>query len=234
MKPVLSLFYLVLTAILFSACKDERAEQENKWLLTEIVRLKKDSTLLSKRIDSIKIAYEQLEARYSGINSIKDSLENEVDKQAKFEALRRKAESMPFELPSVSLQNQDVNGKMLKAGSPFKKSEVRYLSFKGKAINNASKVGKNLKGQLYAVFRKGTMVQQMPASGTFKSSKGINQIFTNSWSINSSEEAVLIDKGIGDKSRGILASGDWTLELWFQPLGATQAYLLIKKEFEIL
>ncbi len=234
MKPILSLFCLALMAIMFGACKDERAEQENKRLSNEIARLKKDSALLSKQVDSIKIAYNELEARYSGINSIKDSLKNQVDKQAKLETLRRKAESMPFELPSVSLQNQDVNGKMLKAGSPFKKSEVRYLAFKGKAVNNAAKVGKNLRGQLYAVFRKGTMVQQMPASGTFKSSKGINQIFTNSWSISSSDEAVMIDKGIGDKSRGILATGNWTLELWFQPSGAAQAYLLTKKEFEIL
>ena len=77
------------------------------------------------------------------------------------------------------------------------------------------------------------MIQQMAASGTFKSNKGINQIYTNAWEIVSKDESFVINKGIGDKSRGILATGQWTLELWFQPNGATEAYKLTETKFEI-
>ena len=233
MKSTVVSFICFVLFCFMTSCKDEQMEKDNQRLVADNNRMTKAIAFQKSRFDSLQSLYDGLKQHLDDVNKAKDTLQQKISKQAQLELLRKKAESMPFELKSVSLQNHAIDNKVLKASSPFKKSEVRFLTFKGMGINNAAKVGRTLKGKMYGIFKKGSMIQQMAASGTFKSNKGINQIYTNAWEIVSKDESFVINKGIGDKSRGILATGQWTLELWFQPNGATEAYKLTETKFEI-
>ena len=234
MKSLFRSFFLLLAVSYLAACKDEQLQEEKKKLLAENNRLIKELALEKARFDSLKTSYSSLEKQAIALNSAKDTLQLKMEKQARLEILRKKAEEKPMELSSITVQNESDKAQVLKAKSPFTKSEARYISFKGTAINNAAKVQKKLSGRLLSVYRLGTLVQQMKnTSGTFISDEGSNKVFTHSWDIQADKETFALDKGIGDKSRGIFQPGDWTLELWFEPKGKSKAYKLTEGRFQI-
>jgi hypothetical protein len=234
MKSQLRLFFVLVTILLLAACKDEQLQEEKKKLLAENNRLIKELSLEKARFDSLKNSFSILEKQAVALNSAKDTLQLKMEKQAKLEILRKKADEKPLELATITVQNESDKAQVLKVKSPFLKSEARYISFKGTAINNAAKVQKKLVGRLLSVYRLGTLVQQMKnTSGTFTSDDGSNKVFTHSWDIQSDKETFALDKGIGDKSRGIFQSGEWTLELWFEPKGKSKAYKLTEGKFQI-
>ncbi len=234
MKHLLTVLSCLLSCLPFMSCKNESIEQNNKKLLADNNRLVKEVAQSRLRYDSLKMQFDELNKRFTLVNSQKDTLLLKINKQAQFESLRKRAESMPLELSSITVQNESDKEKVLKVKGPFNKSETRYISFKGTAINNAAKMGKKLSGRILGVYRLGTLVQQMKnTSGTFTGDDGLNKIYTHAWDIASDKESIPLDKGIGDKARGIFQAGHWTLELWFEPKGANRAYKLAEGKFDI-
>lgn len=234
MKQLLSVLSCLVFCLSFTSCKNESIEQDNKRLLADNNRLVKEIAQSKWRFDSLKMQFDELNKRFTLANSQKDTLQSKIKQQALNELLRKKAESMPLELSSITIQNENDKEKVLKVKGPFKKSEARYISFKGTATNNAAKMGKKLLGKIMGVYRLGTLVQQMKnTSGTFTGDDGLNKIYTHSWDIASDKESIPLDKGIGDKTRGIFQAGRWTLELWFEPKGANRAYKLAEGKFDI-
>lgn len=234
MKQLLSVLSCLVFCLSFTSCKNESVEQDNKKLLADNNRLVKEIAQSKWRFDSLKMQFDELNKRFTLANSQKDTLQSKIKQQALNELLRKKAESMPLELSSITIQNENDKEKVLKVKGPFKKSEARYISFKGTATNNAAKMGKKLLGKIMGVYRLGTLVQQMKnTSGTFTGDDGLNKIYTHSWDIASDKESIPLDKGIGDKTRGIFQAGRWTLELWFEPKGANRAYKLAEGKFDI-
>ena len=234
MKQLLTVLSCFVFCSTFTSCKNETIEKDNKKLLADNNRLVKEMAQSKLRYDSLKMQFEELNKQFTLANLQKDTLLLKINKQAQFESLRKRAESMPLELSSITIQNENDKEKVLKAKSPFKKSEARYISFKGTATNNAAKMGKKLSGRIMGVYRLGTLVQQMKnTSGTFTGDDGMNKIYTHAWDITSDKESIPLDKGIGDKTRGIFQAGHWTLELWFEPKGANRAYKLAEGKFEI-
>lgn len=235
MKQLLTVLSCLVFCLTFMSCKNETFEQDNKKLLADNNRLVKEMAQSKLRYDSLKMQFDDLNKQFTLANSQKDTLLLKINKQAQFESLRKRAESMPLELSSITIQNENDKEKVLKVKGPFKKSEARFISFKGTATNNAAKMGKKLSGRIMGVYRLGTLVQQMKnTSGTFTGDDGLNKIYTHSWDIASDKESIPLDKGIGDKTRGIFQAGHWTLELWFEPKGANRAYKLAEGKFEIL
>ena len=234
MKQLLSVLSCLFFCLIFMSCKNESFEQDNKKLLADNNRLVKEIAQSRLRFDSLKMQLDDLNKRFTLVNAQKDSLLLKINKQAQLESLRKRAESMPLELPSITIQNENDKDKVLKLKSPFNKADARYISFKGTAVNNAAKVGKKLSGRIMGVYRLGTLVQQMKnTSGTFTGDDGLNKIYTHAWEISSDKESIPLDKGIGDKTRGIFQAGHWTLELWFEPKGANRAYKLAEGKFDI-
>jgi hypothetical protein len=230
------LYFLVIlfTFLSFSACRNpqndsERAAlfAENNRLIKELANEKTHSEALMKSIDS-------LESINASLVQARDTLQMKMKKQADADALRQKAASKPLELDAFTVVNEAVNGSVLKAKAPFKKSEIRYLSFRGTAVNNVAKNKQILRGQLYAIYRLGGLVQRMDnTSGTFTGSDNKKYVFTHSWALTSDKESLGLDKGIGDKARGIFEKGNWTLELWFEPKGKGVAVKMSESKFEI-
>jgi hypothetical protein len=228
---------VLLICILFfsiSACKNPQNESEraalfaeNNRLIKELANEKTHSEALIKSIDS-------LENINASLIQARDTLQQKIKKQADADVLRQKALNKPLEMASFAVLNEASNGSVLKAKPPFKKNEIRYLSFKGSAINNIAKNKQILRGQLYAIYRLGGLVQRMDnTSGTFTGSDSKKYVFTHSWELSSDKETIGLDKGIGDKSRGIFEKGNWTLELWFEPKGKGVASKVSEAKFEI-
>lgn len=234
MKSLFQKAFFIVLSLLTIACKDVKMQEEVKRLSTDNIRLVKEIASEKARFDSLKVENTALKQQIATLSNSRDTLAQQLNQKALLETLRKKADEKPLELTSISIQNQTDKGQILKAKSPFSKAEVRYLSFKGAATNNAAKVQKKLSGRLYSVYRLGTLVQQMrTTSGTFATQDGMNKIYTHSWEIQSDKEAIALDKGIGDKNRGIFQAGNWTLELWFQPQNKAKAYKLTEAQFDI-
>lgn len=228
-------YTLFLPPLLFvTACQDIKVQEENKRLAADNNKLVKELATEKAHIDSLKSENTLLKQQINSLSTAKDTLARQLNAKNQLELLRKKAESIPLELGTITIQNETDKGQVLKQKGPFSRSEVRYLSFKGTAINNLAKMQRKLSGKLYGVYRLGTLVQQMrTTSGTFTTDEGMNKIYTHSWSIQTDKESLALDKGIGDKSRGIFQAGQWTLELWFQPQNKSHAYKLTESKFEI-
>ena len=223
MKRILFLSFIFI----FSACKNDSLEQTNKRLLAENNRLIKEIANGKVHADSLQMTIDELA-------NAKDTLQSRLQKQAESEVLRRKATEKPLEMPTILIQNESATNVVLKVKGPFKKAEVRYLSFKTNAVNNLAKVKQKLNGRLYAIYRLGSLVQRMDnTSGTFVGDDGKKYVFTHSWELASDKISIPIDKGIGDKVRGIFEKGGWTLELWFEPRGRGTAIKMTEGKFEI-
>ncbi len=220
---------ILFACFIFSACatdpsvekEKQRLLAENNRLIKELADSKSENELLKKEIESLTTAA--------------DTLQKSLKKQADLESLRRRAAEKPLELPTekFAVQNLDAKNKVLKTASPFKNASVRYISFRLNATNNLAKINQKLAGKLYAIYRLGTLVQRMESVGTFKGSDGNQYVFTKMWEISSEKDILPLDKGIGDKARGIFEKGNWTLELWFEKKGSAVAYKLGESKFSI-
>jgi hypothetical protein len=227
----------LLIPILFcgiSACRNPQNESERAALFAENNRLIKELANEKTHSEALLKSIDSLETINAGLVQARDTLQQKMKKQADADALRQKALNKPLEMASFAVVNEGANGSVLKAKPPFKKNEIRYLSFKGTAINNVAKNKQILRGQLYAIYRLGGLVQRMDnTSGTFTGSDNKKYVFTHSWELNSDKESIGLDKGIGDKARGIFEKGNWTLELWFEPKGKGAAVKVGEAKFEI-
>jgi hypothetical protein len=227
--PNLKQIYPVL--LLFAACQD------TKPLELELQKKELENARLVQELTQTKAAYEEtraaLQVQINVLNTVKDTLNFQLKKQAEKELRHKKALEKPLEIPDFTIQNQTEKGIVLHPKSPFKKGEVRYLSFKTKAINNKSKIGEVLEGKIYAVYRLGTLVQRMANAGTFMDNDGKTYFFTNVWAIKTHEPLCVLDKGIGDKNKGIFEKGKWTIELWFELKNSNRAMKLAENTFEI-
>lgn len=216
---------------LFVACQD------TKPLELELQKQAIENARLAKELTQTKAAYEEtrasLQEQINVLNGVKDTLQFQLKKQAEKEALNKKAIEKPLQIANFTIQNQTEKGALLTDKSPFKKATVRYLCFKTKATNNRSKIGQVLEGKLYAVYRLGTLVQRMANAGTFTGDDGKSYFFTNVWAIKSQESVLALDKGIGDKNKGIFEKGKWTVELWFELKNSNQASKLAENTFVI-
>jgi hypothetical protein len=213
-----------------TACRNTQNDTERQRLLTENNRLIKEMATEKEHTDALLKTIDSLESINEKLVQAKDTLQLKIKKQADLESLRQK----PLEMASFTVVNEAANGSVLKAKAPFKKNEIRYLSFRGNAINNVAKNKQILRGQLYAIYRLGGLVQRMDnTSGTFTGYDNKKYVFTHAWDINSDKESIGFDKGIGDKSRGIFEKGNWTLELWFEPKGKSVAVKINEAKFEI-
>jgi hypothetical protein len=229
-----SFLFILILFLSISACRNPQNESEraalfaeNNRLIKELANEKTHSEALIKSIDS-------LESINTSLVQARDTLQLKMKKQADADALRQKAANKPLELAVFTVVNEAANGSVLKAKAPFKKSDIRYLSFRGTAVNNAAKNKQILRGQLYAIYRLGGLVQRMDnSSGTFTGSDNKKYVFTHSWELTSDKESLGLDKGIGDKTRGIFEKGNWTLELWFEPKGKGVAMKMSEAKFEI-
>ena len=219
---------------LLGACKNNQSDGERERLLSESNRLIKELASANERNEQLKKTADSLKSIIHELTQARDTLQQKMKKQADLEALRLKALNKPLEMPTFSVINEAANGSPLKTKSPFKKNEVRYLSFKGTAVNNVAKNKQILRGRLYAIYRLGGLVQRMDnTSGTFTGSDNKKYVFTNAWELKSDKETIALDKGIGDKSRGIFEKGNWTLELWFEALNKGNALKISEAKFEI-
>ena len=222
-KPLFLIFCLV-----FTACQDTTPLEQ------EIQKLNTEKVQLSKELNELKSTVAVLKQNNDALNSAKDTLQIRLKKQAELEIFRAKALDTPLEIAAFTVQNETEKGAVLNVKSPFKKNTLRYLSFKATAINNKNKIGQPLEGKLYAIYRLGTLVQRMANAGTFIGNDGKKYIYTNAWNLASDTPSVLLDKGIGDATRGIFEKGNWTLELWFEVKNSTKAYKLAESSFEII
>jgi hypothetical protein len=219
---------------LFAACQDTKPlELEIQKRTNENARLVQELTQTKAAFEETKAVNAALQEQIETINSEKDTLQTKLKKQAEQEARLKKSLEKPLEIGSFSIQNQTEKGAILQAKSPFKKSDVRYLSFKSQAVNNKGKIGQQLEGKLYAVYRLGSLVQRMANAGTFTGNDGKNYIYTNAWAVKSGEPIVALDKGIGDKSKGIFEKGKWSVELWFELKNTNKAFKLAENGFVI-
>ena len=220
--------------LLFTACQDTKPlELEIQKRTTENARLSQELTQTKAAFEETKAAYADLQQEVNTLNSVKDTLQLKLKKQAEIEVLHKKAVEKPLEITSFTIQNQTEKGVALNLKSPFKKADVRYLSFKTKALNNKGRIGQVLEGKLYAVYRLGTLVQRMANVGTFTGNDGKNYIYTNAWTIKSDEPFLVLDKGIGDKNKGIFEKGAWAVELWFELKNSNRAFKLAENSFTI-
>lgn len=220
--------------LLFTACQDTKPlELEIQKRTTENARLTQELTQTKADFEETQAAYMDLKEIVNDLNLEKDTLKIQLKKQTEKEALHKKAVEKPLEIDRFTIQNQTEKGIVLQAKSPFKKQTVRYLSFKTQAINNKGRMGQLLEGKLYAVYRLGSLVQRMANTGTFTGNDNKNYIYTHAWTIKSEDTSLLLDKGIGDKTKGIFEKGHWAVELWFQLKNANQAFKLGENTFDI-
>ena len=220
-----SLFLILL--LFFIACEDAEP------LKQEIQKLYGENAKLNKELIDLKGTVSNLKRNNDALNSARDTLQIQLKKQTELETLRAKALEKPLELPTFTVQNETEKGVVLQLKSPFKKNALRYLSFKALAINNKNKVEQTLEGKIYAIYRLGTLVQRMANAGTFMGIDGKKYIYTNAWTVVTDAPTLLLDKGIGDATKGIFEKGNWTLELWFELKNTTKAYKLSECTFEI-
>jgi hypothetical protein len=227
-------FNLILFFLCFSSCKNVQNDAERERLFSENNRLIKELSNEKTHIESLIKSIDSLETINQNLIAARDTLQYKIKKQADLDILRQKALNKPLEMPAFTVLNEGANGVILKSKAPFKKNEIRYLSFKGTAINNMAKNKQLLRGELYAIYRLGGLVQRMDnSSGTFTGSDNKKYVFTHSWQLNSDKETFGLDKGIGDKTKGIFEKGNWTLELWFEPKGKGIASKVNEVKFEI-
>ena len=125
MKQLLIALSCLVFCSTFTSCKNESIEQDNKKLLADNNRLVKEMAQSKWRYDSLKMQFDDLNKRFTFANLQKDTLLLKINKQAQFESLRKRAESMPLELSSITIQNENDKEKVLKVKGPFKKSEAR-------------------------------------------------------------------------------------------------------------
>lgn len=220
--------------LLFTACQDTKPlELEIQKRTTENAQLTQELTQTKAAYEETKAAYTDLKELVNDLNSEKDTLERQLKKQTEKETLHKKAVEKPLEIDRFTIQNQTDKGVVIQAKSPFKKQTVRYLSFKTQASNNKGRIGQLLEGKLFAIYRLGSLVQRMANAGTFTGNDNKNYIYTNAWTITSDTPTILLDKGIGDKTKGIFEKGHWTMELWFQLKNGNQAFKLGENTFDI-
>jgi hypothetical protein len=228
--------FLIISSIFlsFTACRNPQNESERAALLAENNRLIKELANEKTHTEALIKSIDSIESVNESLVQARDTLQLKMKKQADADALRQKALNKPLELASFTVVNEAANGSVLKAKAPFKKNEIRYLSFRGTATNNVAKNKQILRGQLYAIYRLGGLVQRMDnTSGTFTGLDSKKYVFTHSWELNSDKESLGLDKGIGDKARGIFEKGNWTLELWFEPKGKGVAVKMSEAKFQI-
>jgi hypothetical protein len=234
MSHKLSILLIPMLFLSISACRNPQNESERAALFAENNRLIKELANEKNHSEALMKSIDSLETINKSLIQARDTLQFKIKKQADADALRQKALNKPIEMATFAVLNEAANGSVLKAKPPFKKNEIRYLSFKGSATNNVAKNKQILRGQLYAIYRLGGLVQRMDnTSGTFTGSDNKKYVFTHSWELNSDKETIGLDKGIGDKSRGIFEKGNWTLELWFEPKGKGVASKMSEVKFEI-
>jgi hypothetical protein len=204
-----------------------------KPLKAEIQKLNTENTRLQKELTDLKTAYINLQQDNNRLSVARDTLTVRLKKQEDLVKLEQKAREAPLELTNFVIQNENAKGEILQATNPFKKKEVRYLCFNLKAQNNVGKLGKPLKGKLYAVYRMGSLVQRMADAGTFTTDEGKKIVYTTAWEIDNKDKSLIMDKGIGDKAGGIFEKGNWVLELWFEEKNKGDAYKLAATAFVI-
>jgi hypothetical protein len=234
MGTKLSFLFILTIFLSFCACRNPQNESERAALFTENNRLIKELANEKTHSEALTKSIDSLESINASLVQARDTLQMKMKKQADVDALRQKALNKPLELGAFSVVNEAANGSVLKAKAPFKKNDIRYLSFRGTAINNVARNKQILRGQLYAIYRLGGLVQRMDnSSGTFTGSDNKKYVFTHSWELTSDKESLGLDKGIGDKASGIFEKGNWTLELWFEPKGKGMAVKMSEAKFEI-
>ena len=234
MRFKISLLFFITLLMSVIACRNPQNESERAHLFSEHNRLIKELSNEKTHSEALLKSIDSLETINKSLVQAKDTLQQRIKKQADADVLRQKALNKPLEMASFTVVNEAANGSVLKAKPPFKKTDIRYLSFRGTATNNVAKNKQILRGQLYAIYRLGGLVQRMDnSSGTFTGSDNKKYVFTHSWELNSDKETLGLDKGIGDKSRGIFEKGNWTLELWFEPKSKGVAQKVSEVKFEI-
>ena len=106
MKQLLTVLSCLVFCLTFMSCKNETFEQDNKKLLADNNRLVKEMAQSKLRYDSLKMQFDVLNKQFTLANSQKDTLLLKINKQAQFESLRKRAESMPLEIGRASCRER--------------------------------------------------------------------------------------------------------------------------------